>query len=344
MNWAVIPTTFRERWKKGYARAGKARPSEPQKYIIQYLKQGTINRIESGEVEVEGNNPDGSVIAYLPLLESKTPATQWHLRSHNSEHYGKKTLAALLPGRSFPFPKSVYAVEDVIRLFVLNKKDAVVLDFFCGSGTTAHAVMRLNKQDAGIRQSIIVTNNEISPLEEEELRGESLRPGDQDWDKLGIAEFITKPRIEAAVTGHTPDGDPVKGEYKFTDEFPMAEGFEENVEFLTLTYESPISVRHNRAFGRIAPLLWIRAGIQGRRIDEIPEAGWDVADTYGLLVDLDKAAPFCSAVNAHGGIRIAYLVTDDERRFQSVARQLQSGVEPVRLYESYMDNFRFAQR
>jgi adenine-specific DNA-methyltransferase len=116
------------------------------------------------------------------------------------------------------------------------------------------------------------------------------------------------------------------------------------VEFLTLTYESPISVRHNRAFGRIAPLLWIRAGIQGRRIDEIPEAGWDVADTYGLLVDLDKAAPFCSAVNAHGGIRIAYLVTDDERRFQSVARQLQSGVEPVRLYESYMDNFRFAQR
>ena len=48
--------------------------------------------------------------------------------------------------------------------------------------------------------------------------------------------------IEAAVTGRTPDGDPIKGDYKFTDEFPMADGFEENVEFFTLTYEAPLRV------------------------------------------------------------------------------------------------------
>ena len=67
----------------------------------------------------------------------------------------------LLPGRKFPFPKSLYAVEDALRFFVQNKPDAVVLDFFSGSGTTAHAVMRLNKQDGGRRQCISVTNNEV---------------------------------------------------------------------------------------------------------------------------------------------------------------------------------------
>ena len=64
-------------------------------------------------------------------------------------------------------------------------------------------------------------------------------PNGSSW---GICEYITKPRIEAAITGKTPDGEPIKGDYKFTDEFPMADGFEENVEFFTLTYEAPLRV------------------------------------------------------------------------------------------------------
>ena len=122
----------------------------------------------------------------------------------------------------------------------------------------------------------------------------------------------------------------------------MAEGFEENAEFFTLTYENPVGVSHNRAFARIAPLLWMRPGSTGRRIEQLPEQGWEVADTYGLLIDLDQAAPFTDAVEAKGTIRIAFIVTDDERRFQSVARRLPSTVEPVRLYESYLTNFRFS--
>ncbi|MCZ7629543.1 MAG: hypothetical protein M5U19_11040 [Microthrixaceae bacterium] len=47
-------------------------------------------------------------------------------------------------------------------------------------------------------------------------------------EALGIFEHITRPRVTAAITGRTPDGDPIKGDYKFTDEFPMADGFEEN--------------------------------------------------------------------------------------------------------------------
>ena len=251
-------------------------------------------------------------------------------------------LSAFIPGRRFPFPKSLYAVEDALRFIVAENSKAIIVDFFAGSGTTAHAVMRLNRQDGGQRQCISITNNEVGADEQAILRKKGLRPGDAAWEKHGICDFITKPRIEAAITGRTPDGAPIKGDYKFTDEFPMADGFAENAEFFTLSYEAPVAVSHNRAFERIAPLLWMRAGAQGRRIDKLPTAGFDVADTYALLTDVDRATPFARAVKAAKALRLAFIVTDDERRFQSIARRLPHGVEPVRLYESYLTNFRFA--
>lgn len=342
MNWGVTAPTFAERWKKGYARAGKRQPDKPQPYIIQYLKSGPITDIEEGRAVVEGRNADGSVIAYYDEPGAKAPPTQWNLRSHNAEHYGTKTLKALMPGRKFPFPKSIYAVEDVLRLFVARKTHAVILDFFSGSGTTAHAVMRLNRQDGGKRQCICVTNNEVGADEQEALRKEGLRPGDAGWEQWGICDYITKPRIQAAITGKTPDGLPIKGDYKFTDKFPMADGFEENAEFFTLTYETPIAVNHNRAFERIAPLLWLRAGSRGKRIDKLPADGWAVVEAYGLLVEVDTATPFIKAVSKAKDLRVSFIVTDDDRRFQAIARRLPDGVEPVRLYESYLTNFSFA--
>jgi adenine-specific DNA-methyltransferase len=86
----------------------------------------------------------------------------------------------------------------------------------------------------------------------------------------------------------------------------------------------------------------MRAGSEGQRIDKLPEQGWEVADTYGLLSDLDRATPFCEAVERKNRIRITYIVTDDDRRFQSVARRLPGTVEPVQLYEAYLTNFCFS--
>jgi adenine-specific DNA-methyltransferase len=341
MNWSAIAPTFVKRWKQGYARAGRSTPDQPQKYIIQYLKAGSIRDIEEGRATIIGKNPDGSVVAEYPEALTKTPTTQWAFKSHNAEHYGTGMLTSLIPNRTFPFPKSLYAVEDSLRIFAADKQNAVILDFFSGSGTTAHAVMRLNRQDRGRRQCISVTNNEVAANEQKALSEQGLRPGDGDWERWGICDYITKPRVQAAVTGRTPDGEPIKGDYKFIDEFPMTDGFEENAEFFTLTYESLVAVNHNLAFCRIAPLLWMRAGSGGRRIDKLPESGWDVADTYGLLTDLDHAAAFCRAVTKKESIRVAYVVTDDDRRFQAVARRLPDFVEPVRLYESYLLNFRF---
>ena len=217
----------------------------------------------------------------------------------------------------------------------------MILDFFAGSGTTAHAVMRLNKQDGGKRRCISVTNNEVGADEQRVLREKSLRPGDPEWEKWGICDHITKPRVQAAITGKTPDGNPITGDYKFTDEFPMADGFLENAEFFTLTYETPVAVSYQTAFARIAPLLWLRAGSVGRPIEKLPTSGWDVTAACGLLVELDKATDFLKAAHKANTLRIAYIVTDDERRFQALARRLPEGVEAIRLYESYLTNFAF---
>ena len=292
---------------------------------------------------VTGRRTDGSIeVSDAGHVPSVVPGTQWDIPSHDASQNGSGLTKAFLGGRSFPFPKSLYAVEDALRFFVASKPEAIILDFFSGSGTTAHAVMRLNKQDGGNRQCLSVTNNEVAADEQKTLRKQGLRPGDPEWEKHGICDDITKPRVAAAIMGKTPDGEPIRGNYKFTDEFPMAEGFEENAEFFTLTYETPVAVNHQKAFSRIAPLLWLCAGSRGRRIDRLPEAGWEVADAYGLLVETAQSGPFMKAMSQAACPRAAFIVTDDDRRFESLSQDLPQGVEAVRLYESYLTNFAFA--
>lgn len=340
--WQVGPEALRNLILEGHARLGKPNGTET---AIAYLKAGERAKVASGEYKVIGHNYDGSIITENENGETTQaeyrPTTIWNVSSHSAGHHGSNLLRSLLPGRTFPFPKSLYAVEDALRFFVINNPNAVVLDFFSGSGTTAHAVMRLNKQDGGCRQCISVTNNEVAADEQKLLREQGLRPGDPEWEKWGICDYITKPRVLAAITGKTPDGKPIKGDYKFTDLFPISEGIEENAEFFTLTYEAEKSVSHNLTYTRIAPLLWLRAGARGKRIDTLPLEGWAVADTYGLLSVVDQATPFIEAISQTSDIRVAFIVTDDDRHFQAVTRRLPKGVEPVRLYESYLTNFSF---
>jgi adenine-specific DNA-methyltransferase len=338
--WGLTGPSLQQALNAGFVRVSAGNQYQP--YTIAYLSTEDIKRVERGEYRVTGIRSDGSKIVVIPGGKAARPSTVWRETRHDAGAYGTSILRGLLPTRKFPFPKSLYAVEDALRFFVKDNPDAIILDFFAGSGTTAHAVMRLNRQDGGRRQCISITNNEVAADEQKALREQGLRPGDPEWEQWGICEHITKPRIRAAITGRTPTGEPIAGDYKFTDEFPMAEGFAENAEFFTLTYETPLAISHNRAFARIASLLYLRAGSQGRRIDTLPEAGWAVADTYGLLTDLDQASAFCQAVSTVASLRLAFIVTNDDRRFQAVARHLPGTVEPVRLYESYLSNFRLA--
>jgi len=347
MNWGLTAPRVRELLAKGYVRVGKATPSKPQTYEISYFTSGRINDIESGRASVVGRNFDGSVIARYVTHKMKMPTSTWVRASHNAEVYGSELLKSLLGDKIFDFPKSLYAVEDCLRLFIGGKPSALVLDFFGGSGTTAHAVMRLNRQDGGRRQAIIVTNNEVSADEQKHLRRLGLRPGDPDWESQGICNLITKPRIKAAITGDTPTGKAISGEYGFLDPFPMSEGFKENARFFDLTYLDPEVVESKQAFGQIAHLLWLMSGAEGPVIESEPGIGWALPDgaTYGVLFRNKGRTGFAKALaetnHAAEPSRRVFIVADSNDEFHRSMQEIGvNAAHTTRLYRDYLRNFR----
>jgi adenine-specific DNA-methyltransferase len=81
--------------------------------------------------------------------------TVWVDSKYDANEYGTKLLYSLIGENPFSYPKSLYAVIDCINSVVKNDKNAIILDFFAGSGTTAHAVCEINKIDGGNRKFIL---------------------------------------------------------------------------------------------------------------------------------------------------------------------------------------------
>ncbi len=159
----------------------------------------------------------------------------WTKKEYNANSYGSKLLNSIL-GSRFNYPKSVYAVLEAVRSACKNNKNAVILDFFAGSGTTQHAVNLLNYEDDGTRKCIMVTNNEISIDEEKNLRYRGLKKGDKEWEELGIAKYVTWPRTYCTINGVDINGNKLKGDYLVKDSngnsIPMSQGFVCNVKYL----------------------------------------------------------------------------------------------------------------
>lgn len=82
--------------------------------------------------------------------------TVWDDKKYDANEYGTKIVSDLVPGGGFSFPKSLYTVYDSVYAATAEDKEAIVMDFFSGSGTTAHAVMKLNAEDGGHRKFIMV--------------------------------------------------------------------------------------------------------------------------------------------------------------------------------------------
>ena len=91
--------------------------------------------------------------------EGMLPLTVWDSKEYSSTEYGANLLSKIMGGKKFDYPKSLYAVIDCLKVGNA-KKDTIILDFFAGSGTTGHAVMKLNSEDGGNRKFILCTNNE----------------------------------------------------------------------------------------------------------------------------------------------------------------------------------------
>lgn len=137
----------------------------------------TIDEIKDKLFVKEKKNGD---IDIFRRKDTQKPRTVWSGQKYDASTFGSKIVNGLT-GTSFPFPKSIFNTKDCLECVIKERKNAIVLDFFAGSGTTAHAVMMLNKEDrdAGNRKFILCTNNEN-----------------------GIAEQVCYPRIKKVIEGH----------------------------------------------------------------------------------------------------------------------------------------------
>lgn len=265
-----------------------------------------------------------SRLQYLDELEEEAATSVFESpRSRGPKHLENKDHGVFREKR-FPNPKDHEVLMRWIDL--ASPEDATVLDFFGGSGSTMEAVIRLNERGTSRRQCILITNNELSAADTKRLRKEGFRPGDPEWEAKGVYQYVTRPRIETVVTGERVDGS------------RYSEGLSANVEFFELTYQNPDMVRIDAAYEAVAPLLWMKAGAKGSRIDSRVEH-YAVADVYAVLFDIDSSSEFVRALEEAEAIELAYIVTDDEAQYQQIASQLPSKVRTAQLYDSYLRTF-----
>jgi adenine-specific DNA-methyltransferase len=109
----------------------------------------------------------------IQIIFNKSEGTMrsvWANARYDASEYGTKLVERLLGCSSFTYPKSLWAVYDAVKAATKNDKEALILDFFSGSGTTAHAVMQLNHDDGGHRKFLMVQVPEKIPSEYQNAR------------------------------------------------------------------------------------------------------------------------------------------------------------------------------
>ncbi len=341
MLWGVTPNACRHLVENGYIKATKYTPDKPQLYVVQYLSSGTIKDIEEGRVTIKGYSDDGGIIADNLESRKAMPKTQWNFETHDARDYGTKVLKAVIGETRFDFPKSLYAVEDCLRLFVTHKPKALIVDFFAGSGTTLHAVNLLNATDGGTRRCIMVTNNEVSVNEAVMLTEKGFYPGDDEWNKLGIARYVTWPRTVCSINGIDVHGTPIKGDY-YGREMHMADGFKANAAFFKLGFLDKTSVALGRQFKEMLPTLWMKAGAIGKCptiSEDIPDMLILPENKFAVLIDEMSYMTFEKQIAEHPEIKTIYIVTDSEPGYREMIAAF-DGKNTYQLYRDYLDNFR----
>ena len=305
-----------------------------------------------------GRNEDESVVATYSETGTVPPKRVWNFKSHNAEVYGTDIVAKCIGKGNFNFPKSLYAVHDALRFFVADKPDALILDFFAGSGTTLHAVNLLNAEDGGRRRCVMVTNNEVSEAEARAMSARGLKPGDEAWEAQGIARHVTWPRTVCSIEGRDVNGRPLAGDYgvevdSFEEDadcvatsretgrpvrgkryrkakrqlYPalagmrMADGFRANAAFFRLSFLDGDSVALGNELQNLLPLLWLKAGGHGT-----PPRGGDEAAK--IKSHAESAEANSHAESAEGLLLFPenrFAVLTDERAFPRLKAALAEG-------------------
>lgn len=310
-----------------------------------YVPKSMAELIEQNRVVLGRYNPrrDSWTVNYwVRRPDTRKHKTVWWEKPHDAGTHGTTLLHGLLGRRdAFSFPKSVYAVSDCLAAVVRDRPNAMILDFFAGSGTTFHATCLLNAEDGGERRCILVTNNEVPVKVERALHKQGHYRGDPKFETNGIFEQATRPRCEAVVTGRRPDTkEPLEG--KHVGGRPFADGFEENIDFYRLAYLDPDEVELGLRFKELLPLLRFRSGSPGSKAkpDHKGDFFLPEGEPFGVLLKESRYRPFVEALLKRPDVTDVWLVTDNERAFSEMSRTLPPGLNAWMLYSDYIEYFR----
>ena len=337
-NWQIAADNLRGLIKSGYVMLGRKNKNG---IPIYYLKRGEIAKVEAGIYKISGHREDGSIISDTEV-RALVPGTQWRIASHDASTGGTNLLKNIFGDSRFTYPKSLYSEHDAIRFFVADKPNALVIDFFSGSGTTLHAVNLLNAEDGGHRRCVMVTNNEVSDSEAKALLKQGYKPGDEDWEKHGIARYVTWPRTVCSIEGRDVNGKPLKGNYIGSD-IPMADGFKANAAFFKLGFLDKNAVALGRQFKELLPVLWMKANCIG----SCPQLDTDTLPTmlvlpenkFAVLMDETYYSEFDAKLMKRPEIKTVYIITDSESAYREMIRSYDDK-DCYQLYRDYLDNFR----
>lgn len=161
----------RGKWRSGDVRNALYRPNliydiiSPSGNVIKpcangwrWSKETVEEKIKSGEIIFSKDETRIIRKIYLDTLEGRTPETIWFGKDVGTTRSAMSEIKEIFGSSAFGTPKPTSLIERTLRL--ISRTDATVLDFFAGSGTTGHAVMKLNAEDGGTRRFILCTNNE----------------------------------------------------------------------------------------------------------------------------------------------------------------------------------------
>ena len=340
-NWQWSSSTFIERMRQGRVKIG----GNAQKgFTVYILKDGEYSKIVNGEFSEIGRGINNEIIVDDIDTEyvMAVPGDIWKVASHDATQYGSRLLSNIYNDRRFTFPKSLYAVKDCLYFFLDTKPNALIVDFFAGSGTTLHATNLLNAEDGGNRRCILVTNNEVSADEAKDLTKRGYKPGDPEWERLGIAHYVTWERTRCSIEGHDVNGQPLKGNYIGSD-FPMADGLKANAAFFRLGFLDKTRVALGAQFKELLPVLWMKAGAIGccpaLDSDTLPDMLILPQNHFAVLLEEPSFSKFSAELVQHPEIDTVFIVTDSVNAYREMIRSM-DGKQTYQLYRDYLDNFR----
>lgn len=157
--WRLISSRLMNDWNRGYIKVSKNKSKvNPNEFSVQYLPDGVIKKIESGELDVIGHEENAPTLKFgkNETVGSEIP-TIWTEKDFFTTK-GSSYVRNLFGDKRFPYPKPLEYIVELLR--ASTDKDSIILDFFAGSGTTGEATMLLNRATEGNRQFILCTNNE----------------------------------------------------------------------------------------------------------------------------------------------------------------------------------------